>query len=74
MKLNKKMSYRTGDLYYQFNADEGNFENLYETLSANLNIYKQDVKEELELNDDLYYKNLDGSITISIYICVISFY
>ena len=53
------MTYRTGDLYYQFKIDdEGNLENLYETLSANLNIYKQDINEELELNDDLYYKNL----------------
>jgi hypothetical protein len=66
VKPNKNFHFTTGNLYYYFDNDHKNsFEKLNEVLVANLNLYKQDLIDDLDMTDDLYEVNDDGSYLLS---------
>ncbi len=66
IKPNPKLNYKTGELYYYFiNTEKTKFEDANETFSANTNLLKQDLIQELEETSNLYHINDDGSFSIS---------
>jgi len=66
IKPSKNSHFSTNNLYYYFeNNDENSFEKMNVVLTANLNLYRQDLLEDLDSTDNLYEVNDDGSYLLS---------
>ena len=67
IKPNKNFHFSTSNLYYYFdNNQEDSFDKINEIILANLNLYKQDLYDDLDSTDNLYEVNDDGSYLLSI--------
>ena len=65
LKQHKHHNFKSTNMYHYFDAKENNFEKLNDTLIANLNIFKQDLDDDLSKTLNLYYNNIDGTYSIS---------
>lgn len=65
LKPNKNIHFSNSNLYYYFDTQDSSFEKINDTIIANLNLFKQDMFDYLNLTDDLYEINDDGSYLIS---------
>jgi flagellar biosynthesis regulator FlbT len=66
VKPNKNLHFSTSNLYYYVDSNQDtSFEKTNETITANINLFKQDLLEDLDATDKLYDVNDDGSYSIS---------
>lgn len=65
MKPNKNLHFTSSQLYYYFDTENFSPSKIKDTINANLSLMKTDLLDDLELTQNLYETNPDGSFNIS---------